>query len=246
MDNLLYIAMSGAKNVLLAQNTNANNLANANTFGFKADLDYFSSEPVYGPGHPSRAYAEDSRAGFDKTAGSLIQTGNPLDIGIGGEGWIGVQSDDGTPAYTRRGDLRVDSSGLLLNGEGRIVLGNGGPITIPPNESLVIGRDGTISIRPLGGGADELANIDRILLVNPPAAEMYKGLDGLFRMKNGEEAEPDAFVQITSGAIEASNVNAVEAIVNMIEYSRSFESQVKFLKIAEDLDTASTRLMSLN
>ena len=246
MDNLLYVAMTGAKNVLLAQNTNANNLANANTFGFKADLGYFDSEAVYGPGHPTRAYAEDARAGFNDEAGSLIQTGRPLDIGVGGQGWIGVQADDGSVAYTRRGDLRIDATGIVLNGEGRIVLGNGGPITIPPNESLVVGRDGSISIRPLGGGANELATIDRILLVNPPAAEMYKGTDGLFRLKNGEEAEPDAFVQVTSGAIEASNVNAVEALVNMIEYGRSFETQVRMFRVAEDMDSQSSRLMSLS
>ena len=246
MDNFLYIAMTGAKNVLLAQNTNANNLANANTFGFKSDLDYFSSQPVYGPGHPTRAFAEDSRAGVNTEAGSLIQTGRPLDIGIAGEGWIGVQADDGSVAYTRRGDLRVDASGILMNGEGRIVLGNGGAISIPPNESMVVGRDGSISIRPLGGGANELANIDRILLVNPDSEEIYKDTDGLFRLTSGEEAAPDAFVQITSGAIEASNVNGIEALVNMIEYSRSFESQVKMFRVAEEMDKQSARIMGLS
>ena len=246
MDNLLYIAMTGAKNVMLAQATNANNLANANTFGFKADLDYFASEPVYGPGHPSRVYAEDMRAGVDVSPGSLIQTGNPLDIGIGGKGWIGVQADDGSTAYTRRGDMRVNAAGLLLNGEGRLVMGNGGPITIPPNESLVVGGDGTISIRPIGGAANELANIDRILLVNPPPTDMYKGKDGLFRMKSGEDAEPDAFVRVVSATIEASNVNAIDSLVSMIEYGRNFEAQVKFFKVAEEMDSRATSLMSLN
>lgn len=246
MDNLLYIAMVGAKNVMLAQNTNANNLANSNTFGFKADLDYFATEPVYGPGHATRAYSVDRRAGINSEAGSLIQTGRVLDIGIAGEGWIGVLDTDNKVAYTRRGDLRVNASGLLLNGEGRIVLGNGGPITVPPNESVVIGNDGTISIRPLGGGANELANIDRIFLVNPEAREIFKGSDGLYRMKNGEQAEPDAFVRVTSGAIEASNVNAIEALVNMIEYGRNFEAQVKFFRVAEEMDSKSAKLMSVS
>lgn len=245
MDKLLYTAMTGAKNVLFAQSTNANNLANVNTYGFKADLDFFVSEPVYGPGHPTRVYAEDARAGFNIAAGSLIQTGYPLDIGITGEGWIGVQADDGSVAYTRRGDLRIDASGLLLNGEGRLVLGDSGPITVPPNESLIVGRDGTISIRPLGAGANELANIDRVLLVNPPEQDIVKGNDGLYRLKSGEQAEPDAFVQVTSGAIEASNVNSVEALVNMIEYGRNFESQIRFFQVAEDMDAQSARLMSL-
>ncbi len=246
MDSLLYIAMSGAKNVMLAQNTNANNLANSNTFGFKSDLDYFATEPVYGPGHATRAYSADRRAGVNTEAGSLIQTGRVLDVGIAGEGWIGVQAADGSLAYTRRGDLRVDASGLLLNGEGRVVLGNGGPITIPPNESVVVGSDGTISIRPLGGGANELANIDRIYLVNPPASEIFKGNDGLYRLKNGEAAEPSAFVRVTSGAIEASNVNAIEALVNMIEYGRNFESQIKLFQVAEEMDERSAQLMSLS
>ena len=246
MDSLLYIAMVGAKNVMLAQNTNANNLANSNTFGFKADLDYFATEPVYGPGHATRAYSVDRRAGINSEAGSLIQTGRVLDIGIAGEGWIGVLDVDGNLAYTRRGDLRVDASGLLLNGEGRLILGNGGPITIPPNESVVVGNDGTISIRPLGGGANELANIDRIYLVNPAPHEIFKGSDGLYRLLSGEQAEPDAFVRVTSGAIEASNVNPIEALVNMIEYGRNFEAQVKLFKVAEEMDSQSAKLMSVS
>jgi hypothetical protein len=130
--------------------------------------------------------------------------------------------------------------------EGRIILGNGGPITIPPNESVVVGNDGTVSIRPLGGGANELANIDRIYLVNPEPNEIFKGNDGLYRTINGEAAEPDAFVRVTSGAIEASNVNAIEALVNMIEYGRSFESLVKLFKVAEEMDSKSATLMSVS
>ena len=246
MDNLLYVAMTGAKNVMLAQSTNANNLANTSTFGFKADLDYFQSQPAYGPGHPTRVFAEDRRAGFNNESGSLIQTGRDLDVGIAGEGWIGVQADDGSVAYTRRGDLHIDAAGLMSNGEGRLVLGNGGPISIPPNESLIIGGDGTISIRPLGAGPDQLASIDRLLLVNPPREEMYKGTDGLYRLASGEEAEPDAFVNVASGSVEVSNVNTVSALVNMIEYGRSFESQVKFFQVAEEMDNSAARLMSLN
>lgn len=243
MDKLAYIAMTGAKNTLIAQSTNANNLANANTWGFKEDLDYFQSKPVYGPGHPSRAYSEDERAGFNPDAGSLIQTGRTLDVGVGGEGYMVVQTDEGLQGYSRRGDLRVDPNGLLKDGAGRLIIGNGGPIAVPPHESMVIGRDGTISIRPQGGGTAELVTLDRILLVNPAPDQLEKGDDGLLRMKDGSQAEPDAFVQVISGALESSNVNTVEAMVNMIEYARGFEAQTKFLKVAESVDEASSRLM---
>lgn len=245
MDNLVYIAMTGAKNTLIAQSSNANNLANANTWGFKEDLDYFASKPVYGPGHPSRAFAEDERAGFNPDAGSLIQTGRTLDVGVGGEGYMVVQTPEGVDGYSRRGDLRIDPNGLLVNGEGNMIMGNGGPIAVPPHESMVIGRDGTISIRPLGGGAAELVTLDRILLVNPTPDELVKGEDGLLHMADGSQAEPDAFVQVVSGTLESSNVNTVEAMVNMIEYARGFEAQSKFFKVAEKNDEASSRLMRL-
>lgn len=246
MDNMIYTAMTGAKNIMYAQSNNSHNLANVNTFGFKADLDFFKSEPVYGPGHPTRVYAEDAMAGFNHQAGTLVSTDNNLDVGIIGEGWIGVQAPDGTEAYTRRGDLHVDPNGLLTNGEGLLVLGNGGPISVPPNESLLFGRDGTITISPLGAGPGQLATIDRLLLVNPDIAEITKGQDGLFRLKSGENAEPDAFVQVTPGALESSNVNAVEAMVHMIEYARSFEAQIKLLKVAEEIDSATAKVMSIS
>ena len=243
MDNMVYTAMTGAKNSLIAQSSNANNLANANTWGFKADIDYFASKPVYGPGHPSRAMAEDERAGFNPDAGSLISTGRTLDVGVGGEGYMVVQTATGESGYSRRGDLRIDPNGLLTNGEGHLIMGNGGPIAVPPNEALVIGRDGTISIRPLGGGGAELVTLDRILLVNPAADQLAKGEHGLLHMKDGSQAEPDAFVQVVSGTLESSNVNTVEAMVNMIEYARGFEAQTKLLKVAEKVDEASARLM---
>lgn len=245
MDRLAYIAMTGAKNTLLAQSTNANNLANVDTVGFKADLDYFQSKPVYGPGAPTRAYAEDNRAGYESRSGTLQQTGNPLDIAINGEGWFAVQAKDGGTAYTRRGDLRTDPNGLLMNGAGQPLMGDGGPITLPPYEAVIVGKDGTVSVRPQGGAENELLQVDRLVLVNPEATEMEKGEDGLFRVKGGGDAEPDAYVHVSAGAIESSNVNAVEAMVNLIEYARNFEVQTKFFKVAEELDDRSARLMSL-
>lgn len=246
MDRFLYIAMNGATNALHAQQTNANNLANVSTVGFKAELDHFQSQSVYGPGYASRAYASDVRSGIDFKQGAVMTTGRDLDVVINAEGWFAVQADDGSTAYTRRGDLRIDPAGLLLNGANQIVLGEGGPVTLPEFESLVIGRDGTISIRAAGQAANTLVAVDRLLLVNPPLESLERGSDGLFRTKDGVTAAADAEVTLTGGALEASNVNTVDAMVNMMEYARFYETQVKLMNVANENDASSARLMRLS
>lgn len=246
MDRALYLSMTGAKSSLAAQATNANNLANASTSGFRADIERFSSLPVYGPGHPSRVYAQDDAVGYNSEVGSLIQTGRSMDLGIAGEGWFAVSSADGSEAYTRRGDLRVDSGGLLMNGAGQPVIGNTGPITVPPYEDMIIGRDGTITIRPVGAAEGELAIVDQIKLVHAGDELMKKGKDGLFRAVDGQDLAPNIDVRVNEGSLESSNVNGIESMVNMIEYSRNFESMVKFFDELEKMDSASTRLMSVS
>lgn len=242
---MLYVAMSGAKQVMLAQQVNTNNLANVNTTGFRADLESFRSLPVYGPGYPSRVYAVAERPGTDFLSGSFTTTGRNLDVAVNGEGWIAVQASDGSEAYTRAGDLRVTVNGQLETGAGRPVLGNGGPVSIPPFENLEIGADGTISIQPLGQPANALAVVDRIKLVNPPLAQMEKGVDGLMRVKGGKGAAPDAAVRLASGVLESSNVNAVEAMIRMIELGREFESQIKMMRVAQENDAASAQMMRM-
>ena len=246
MDRMLYIAMSGAKETALAQARNSHNLANASTTGFKASLDAFSSRPVSGPGHDTRTYAmtEDMRVDF--SSGPLQATGRDLDVAVNGVGWIAVQGPDGTEAYTRAGDLRVDSVGLLTTGTGLPVLGDGGPIAVPPFETLEIGSDGTISIRPLGQEANALAQVDRIKLVNPDPAELVRGEDGLIRHALMQEQPADAQVSLVGGMLEASNVNTVEAMVKMIDLARHFEMQVKMMKTAEDNDAASASLLRMS
>ena len=243
MDRLAYLSMTGAQQILQAQQNNSHNLANANTPGFKADLNAFKSLPVYGPGHPSRAFVADELAGYDFSSGTLAYTGRDLDVAVSGKGWIAVQAEDGSEAYTRRGDLRISTNGLLSNGAGELVLGNAGPIAIPPHQSLLIGNDGTISIRPLGQEASTLAAVDRIRLVNPETSQLEKGTDGLFRTTNGINAEPDAAVHVVSGSLEESNVNAVDSMIKMIEFSRSFEAQIKLMKVVEENDQSSARLL---
>jgi flagellar basal-body rod protein FlgF len=246
MDRMLYIAMSGAKETLIAQASNSNNLANVNTPGFMEDLNQFRSMPVFGEGYPTRVYALDERPNINFDKGSIHSTGNPLDLAVKGEGYFAVQAADGSEAYTRRGDLKVDANGLVTNGQGLPLIGNSGPIALPPYERLEIAPDGTITILPEGATPDGLAIIDRIKMVNPEAGQLIKGDDGLLRMQEGDEADADAATELVSGAMESSNVNVANTLVTMIELSRKFEMQVKMMKTAEELDNASVKLMSMS
>jgi flagellar basal-body rod protein FlgF len=245
MDRMLYIAMNGAKQTLLAQTTNDHNLANANTSGFRADLEAFRAMPVFGPGYPTRVYAMASQPGVDFAPGTISATGRDLDVAINGRGWIAVQAPDGSEAYTRAGDLRIDPAGRLVTGAGHPVLGNAGPIAIPPAEKIEIAADGTISIRAAGQAASALATIDRIKLVDPPAASLVKGADGLLRRRDGAAAEADAQVQLTAGSLEGSNANPVEAMVNLITLARQFELQVRMMRTAAENDAAAAQLLRL-
>lgn len=246
MDRMLYLAMSAAKQTMRAQTVNTNNLANLSTTGFKADLEQFRSMPVFGDGHASRVYAMAESPAVDTEPGPISQTGRDLDVAIRGNGWMAVQAPDGTEAYTRAGDLRVNGTGLLVNGAGHPVIGNnGGPITVPSAEKIEIGADGTLSIRPVGQDANVLAEVDRIKLVNPDPAQLSKGEDGLIRLQEGGVAPADAGVGLVSGALEKSNVSAVESMVRMIDLSRQYEAQIKLMKAAEENDSAATRLLQM-
>ena len=240
---MVYVGMSGLKETMLAMANNSHNLANAATPGFLEDLNQFRSMPVFGGGHPTRVYALGERHGINFEPGDMQNTGRDLDVAVKGQGWIAVQARDGSEAYTRRGDLKIDANGLLTNGEGLPIMGERGPIALPQLEKLEIGEDGTISIRPLGQGAAELAVIDRIKLVNPPQQELTKGKDGLVRRKDGSDALADGTTELNRGHLEGSNVNAIEAMVKMIELARHFEFQVKMMKTAEELDSAAATIM---
>jgi flagellar basal-body rod protein FlgF len=245
MDKSLYIAMSGAKQTLLAQTTNANNLANSQTSGFKSDLEQFRSMPVYGPGYPTRVYAMTERPGTDLSPGAMQQTGRELDVAIEGDGWLAVNGPDGKEAYTRAGDLRITPEGLLQTGTGLQVLAQDGPITVPPAQKLEIGKDGTISLIPLGGNASNTAIIDRIKLVKPDLKNMEKLSDGLMHLKDKKIAEASTDVSLVQGALESSNVNTIGAMVDMIELSKNFELQTKVMKSADENASASARLMQM-
>lgn len=251
MDRMLFIAMSGAKEIMKAQAVNTNNLANVSTTGFKADLEASSSKPVIGPGYADRVYAmteggASNNAGVDFSQGSIVSTGRELDMAINGEGWFAVQTADGGEAYTRSGNLQIDNLGRLTTATGHVVLGDGGPITIPTHAKLEIAADGTISVQPLGQPVNTLAIIDRIKLVNPPKEQLQKGTDGLLHLPDGETAVADASVTTVAGALESSNVNAVTSMVRMIELARAYESQIKLMDTAKKNDEASAQMIRMS
>ncbi|MEE4361546.1 MAG: flagellar basal body rod protein FlgF [Pseudomonadales bacterium] len=243
MDRMLYVAMAGAKQTLRAQGVAANNLANTGTTGFRADLESFMSVGVQGPGHGTRTYGVIRGHGVDTTPGALERTDNPLDVAVSGSGWFVVQTEDGSEAYTRSGAFQVDPSGILRTAEGLPVLGQGGPIAVPPYEQILIADDGTISVRPMGAGGAQLAQIDRLRLVDPDPGGLVKGPDGLVRTADGLAQPPSASVKVASGMLEASNVNAVQAMLRQLDLARQFEVQMKIMTAARDNDDAADRLL---
>ena len=238
MDRLVYLSMAGAKATLQRQDTLANNLANASTNGFRAEMQAFRAVPVRGDGASTRVYALESTVGADMRAGPVQSTGRALDVAMQGNAWLAVQSLDGTEAYTRAGSLQVNAEGQLVTVGGLPVLGDGGPITLPLNAKVEIAADGSISTT-VGNGRPQQAG--KLKLVAPEAA-LVRGSDGLFRGPDGDlSAEPTARVQ--SGALEGSNVSAVETMVAMIAAARQFEQQMKSLQGAEQRNQAATKLL---
>ena len=245
MDEMIYVAMTGAKQTEYAQAINTNNIANVSTTGFRADLHSFSSKPIDGPGVGGRVNAVVESYGTDFAQGPITNTGRQLDIAVEGPGFIAVQAPDGSEAYTRAGDLRIGAGGLLQNAAGHLVLGNGGRVAIPPYSSLHIGGDSTISIQPIGQGPETVSTLDRIKLVNVDVANVEKAADGLFYLADGGVAEADGSVTVQSGALEQSNVNIARTLVNMIELARQYEMQVNVIKTSEEnADTAATMMRS--
>jgi flagellar basal-body rod protein FlgF len=243
MDKSLYVAMTGAKGILDAQAVNNFNLANASTTGFKADLAAFQSQAVAGSGYASRVYATDSTNGWDQSQGALLTTDRPLDVAVQGQGFIAVQGPNGQEAYTRNGDLQLTPEGLLVTSTGQPVLGDNGPITLPPSSSIKIGGDGTITVLPFGAPAQSLATVGRIKLVNPAPDSLVRESGGLFQLAAGGTAAADASVKLASGVLESSNVDLASAMVNMIDLSRNFDLQVKAMKSADDNAQASSQLL---
>jgi flagellar basal-body rod protein FlgF len=243
MDRGLYVAMTGAKQIMQAQAVNNHNIANSSTTGFRADGVAFTSEPIYGPGYASRVNAVAGDAGTDFSSGVLMSTNRPLDVAVNGKGFIAVRGADGQEAYTRAGDLQVTALGAVITSTGFPVLSESGPLTVPPSTQVTIGTDGTVSVVPLGLSAAAQSQVDRIKLVNPSTKDLQKGSDGLLRLKSGGKAKTDETVTIASGELESSNVNAAQSLVNMIELQRLYELQIKSINSTDQNEQSAQRMM---
>ena len=246
MDRALYVAMSGAMQTQAALAVNANNLANASTTGFRAQLAEAQAVPVDGAGLPSRVNVRIADPGWDSTGGSIQHTGRELDVALKGDSWMAVQDPSGNEAYTKAGDLSIDLNGQLRTGSGLAVLGDGGPLTVPPSSQLVIGNDGTVSIVPQGQSAATQAVVGRIKTVSATQSQLSRGADGLFRSTPGVSLDPAVGDVMTSGALESSNVSLPNAMVNMIQLSRQFELQTKLMHATEDNASAASSLVRMS
>ncbi len=243
MDRGMYVAMTGAKQIMQAQAVNNHNIANLSTIGFRADAVAFDSAPIYGPGYATRVNAVAGDAGTDFSSGVMQSTGRNLDVAVNGDGFIAVRGSDGKEAYTRAGDLRITPTGAVTTASGLPVLSESGPMVIPPSTQVSIGGDGTVSVVPQGSAPFAVTQVDRIKLVNPATKDLQKGDDGLLRLKTGAKAKTDDTVKITSGVLESSNVNAAQSLISMIELQRLYEFQIKSLNSSDTNEQAAQRLM---
>lgn len=239
MDRSIYLSMAGAKATMQRQEVISHNLANVSTNGFRADLTAFRAVPVQGSGASTRVYALESTPGYNAQSGPVQATGRSLDVAMKGNAWLAVQAADGTEAYTRAGAMDVSPEGVLTLKNGLQVLGDGGPINLPPNAQIQIASDGTISAARDG---EKPRPVGRLKLVTPEQP-LNRGTDGLFRGAEGE-LELDRNARLQDGALEGSNVSPVETMVAMIAAARQFEQQMKTLQTAQEKEQAATKLLS--
>ena len=240
MDRMIYLSMAGAKTNMAQQDVLSNNLANVNTTGFRAQLHAVRAVPVRGDGASTRVYSLETTVGYDDKPGPLTVTGRPLDVAVQGRSWLTVQGLDGTEAYTRFGSMMVDAQGTLVTSNGRQVMGDGGPITIPPNTEVSIGVDGTVSARGVNGRSTAVGKLKLVT----PEGQLSRSDDGLFRSPDGAELPADAAARLQEGALEGSNVNPIETMVQMIAASRQYETQTKMMQTAEQNEKTAAQLLS--
>jgi flagellar basal-body rod protein FlgF len=236
--------MTGAREVTRQQAAVSHNLANISTHGFKQELSVFRALPVVGEGAKTRAFVLETTPRTDFTSGTVQQTGRALDVALRGPGWIAVQDANGQEAYTRMGHLQVNQNGVMQTTNGLNVLGDAGPVSVPPDQDILIAKDGTVSTVPINLGLNAVEIAGRIKLVNPTETDLERGDDGLFRLKSGQPAVADANVTLISGALETSNVNPAEAMVNMVSLARQFEMQMRVLRAAEDNNRSADKVLS--
>ena len=246
MDRLVNTALTAMRGAMARQAAISNNLANVNTTGFRGEIANAETRWIKGDTFDTRAQASEQVIAADMAQGAVTQTGNPLDVAMNGDAMLAVQAPDGSEAYTRRGDLKINDSGLLTTGDGMPVLGEGGPITMPQMDSVSIAKDGSIWGVPQGGDPANPQQVDKLKLVSPVGSSVVKGTDGLFREVNGGALPDDPLATVTGGSLEGSNVNATSALVQMIEASRAWETQIKMIDTAKQLDDGGASLMRLD
>jgi flagellar basal-body rod protein FlgF len=245
MDRLVHTSLSALRGAMARQAATANNLANVNTVGFRGEFAAARPLWVHGQTFDARVLSDEEVQGADMRSGAITETGRNLDVAVDGDAFLTVQAKDGDEAYTRRGDLQMADTGLLTTGEGDPVLGEQGPISIPPADSVKIESDGSVWVVPQGGDASKPQRIDRLKLASPTGSSVVKGLDGLFRVRGGGALPADPNAKLKSGALEGSNVEATKALVDMIDASRAWDTQLKLISTARELDGASADLMRL-
>ncbi len=245
MDRLIYTAFTAMDAAMNQQRAVANNLANVSTPGFKAEEFAITPATLKGDGHEVRAMAQGAVRGANMDAGRVSPTGRSMDIAVRGEALIALQTPDGGEVYSRRGDLRVTDTGVLQNGDGLSVMGEGGPITIPAGGRISFGGDGRIFVSDPNAADAPAQEVGRIKLASPQGSAIVKGLDNLLRVPGGGVLPGDPTAQIDSGMLESSNVDTAQTLVQMIEAQRSYEQRAKIISKASELDTAGARLMSL-
>ncbi len=246
MDRVIYIAMTGAREVTRQQAVVSHNLANVSTQGFKQELNVFRALPVVGEGAKTRAYVLETTPTTDFSYGAIQETGRAMDVAVRGDGWIAVQDANGQEAYTRMGNFQISLNGVLQTTNGYNVMGEGATIAVPPDQEILIGKDGTVSSVPSGRGLNAVTQAGRIKLVNPPEADLVRGDDGLFRLANGQPAVADANVQLVSGVLETSNVNPAEALVSMVSLARQFDMNMRVLRAADENHRSADKVLTLN
>ncbi|HWW68738.1 MAG TPA: flagellar basal body rod protein FlgF [Duganella sp.] len=240
MDALIYTAVSGAERALRGQQVRANNLANIDTGGFRANMELATAQTVQGYGYDDRHMSQLQANSVSTRQGTLKATGRELDVAVSGVGFLAVDGPTGE-AYTRAGNMALDENGTLrINGN--VVLGEGGPITLPEYSKIDIGADGTISIQ--NPGTTTMQTVDKLRLVKAEASELTKNEAGLLVARSGVPLPTDPTVVIRSGHLEGSNVSAVEEMVATMSLNRTFEIQMKLFKASDSMAETGNRLIS--
>ncbi|WP_343613359.1 flagellar basal body rod protein FlgF [Novosphingobium sp.] len=243
MDRLIYTAMSGMTDSMNRQRVIASNMSNAQTVGFRADMIASTPVTLKGPALEARAMSDGEVRAANMAPGTVSATGNDLDIALQGTDMLSVQANDGTEVYTRRGDLSVSPTGLLTNGDGLPVIGNGGPITVPLESKIKIGPDGTVLAVDATNPNLQPSVVDKIKIASTDGSQIAKGLDGQFRVVGGGILPANDNAQVIVGSLEGSNVSASQVMVDMVQAQRLFDIRAKLISTAKDVDQSGTTLL---